>query len=86
VKSEEPQVHTNNQTQPASNGTNLSTSMSYILQKVKRIREMLEIPFLTKQNPDEQLSFEGTSTLLQTGYFEQDEQTPCCCPNTHLQM
>jgi hypothetical protein len=76
MKSEEPQVHTSNQTQPSSNGTNLSTSMSYILQKVKRIREMLEIPFLTKQNPDDQLSFEGTSTLLQTGYFERDEQTP----------
>jgi hypothetical protein len=50
--------------------------MSYILQKVKRIREMLEMPSLTKPNPDDQLSFEGTSTLLQTGYFEQDEQTP----------
>jgi hypothetical protein len=57
MKSEEPKVHTSNQNQPASNGTNLSTSMSYILQKVKRIREMLEIPFLTKQNPDDQLLF-----------------------------
>ena len=50
--------------------------MAYILQKVKRIREMLEIPSLTKQNPDDQLSFKGTSTLLQTAYIEQDEQTP----------
>jgi hypothetical protein len=76
MKSKEPQVHTSNQTQLASNGTNISTSMCYILQKVKRIHEILEIPFLTKQNPDEQLSFEGNSTLLQTGYFEQDEQIP----------
>jgi hypothetical protein len=50
--------------------------MSCILQKVKRIREMLEIHFLIKQDPDDQLSFEGTPTLLQTGHFEQDEQTP----------
>jgi hypothetical protein len=67
IKSKEPQVHTKNQ-------TNLSTSMSYILQRVKRIREMLEIPFLTKKNPYDQLSFEETSTLLQTGYLKQDEQ------------
>jgi hypothetical protein len=46
IKYEEPLVHTNNQ-------TNLSTSMSYILQRVKGIREMLEIPFLTKQSPDD---------------------------------
>ena len=76
MKSEEPKVHTSNQNQPASNGTNLSTSMSYILQRVKMIRKMFEIPFLTKKNPDDKLSFEGTSTLLQTGYFEQDEKTP----------
>jgi hypothetical protein len=67
TRSEEPRVH---------NGTNLSTSMSCILQRVKRIREMLEIPSLTKKDPDNQLSFEGTSTLLQTSHFEQDEQTP----------
>jgi hypothetical protein len=67
MMSEEPWVH---------NGTNLSTNMSCILQRVKRIREMLEISFLTKQDLDDQLSFEGTSTLLQTGHFEQDEKTP----------
>jgi hypothetical protein len=66
-RSEEPRVH---------NGTNLSTSMSCILQRVKRIREMLKISFLTKQDLDDQLSFEGIPTLLQTGHFEQDEQTP----------
>jgi hypothetical protein len=76
MKYEEPQVHTRNQIQPTSNGTNLSTSMSYILQRVKRICQMLEISFLTKKNMDDQLSFEGTSTLLQTGHFEQDEKTP----------
>jgi hypothetical protein len=80
MKFEEPQVYTSNQPQhfpkPGNNNTNLSTSMAYILQKVKRIRTMLEIPSLTKQIPDDQLSFEGTSTLLQTGYFEQDEKTP----------
>jgi hypothetical protein len=80
MKFEEPQVYTSNQPQhfqkPGNNSTNLSTSMAYILQKVKRIRTMLEIPYLTKQIPDDQLSFEGTSTLLHTGYFEQDKQTP----------
>jgi hypothetical protein len=80
VKLEEPQVYTSNLPQhfpkPDNNRTNLSTSMAYILQKVKRIREMLEIPSLTKQIPDDQLSSEETSTLLQTGHFEQNEQTP----------
>jgi hypothetical protein len=66
-RSEEPRVHS---------GTNLSTSMSCILQRVKRIREMLKISFLTKQDPDDQLSFEGIPTLSQTGHSEQDEQTP----------
>jgi hypothetical protein len=37
---------------------------------------MLEIPYLTKQIPDDQLSFEETSTLLQTSHFEQNEKTP----------
>ena len=50
--------------------------MAYILQKVKRIREMLEIPSLTKQIPYDQLSFKETSTLLQTGHFEQNEKPP----------
>jgi hypothetical protein len=50
--------------------------MAYILQKVKRIRGMLEIPSLTKRTPDDQQLFEETSTLLQTGHFEQNEQTP----------
>jgi hypothetical protein len=54
----------------------MSTSMAYILQKVKRIHGMLEIPSLTKQTPDDQQSFEETSTLLQTGHFEKNEQTP----------
>jgi hypothetical protein len=66
-RSEEPRVHS---------GTDLSTSMSCILQRVKRIREMLKISFLTKQDPDDQLSFEGIPTLLQTVHFEQDKQTP----------
>jgi hypothetical protein len=61
-RSEEPQVHNRN---------NLDTSMSCILQRVKRIREIVH--FFDKAN---QLSFEGTPTLLQTGQFEQDEQTP----------
>jgi hypothetical protein len=43
MRSEEPRVH---------NGTNLSTSMSYILQRVKIICEMLEIPFMTKKDPN----------------------------------
>jgi len=65
TKSEDPRVH---------DGTNLDASMSCILQRVKRIREI--IYFLTKQDPDDQLSFEGNPTLLQTGQFEQDEKTP----------
>jgi hypothetical protein len=66
-RSEEPRIHS---------GTDLSTSMSCILQRVKRIHEMLKISFLTKQDPDDQLSFEGIPTLLQTGHFEHDQQTP----------
>jgi hypothetical protein len=80
VKLEEPQVYVGNLPQhfpkPSNDRTNLSTSMAYILQKVKRIHGMLEIPSLTKQIPDDQLSFEETSTLLQIGHFEQNEQTP----------
>jgi hypothetical protein len=64
-RSEEPRVH---------NGNNLDTSMSCILQRVKRICKIVH--FLTKQDPDDQLSFEGTPTLLQTGHSEQDERTP----------
>jgi hypothetical protein len=56
--------------------TNLSTSMSCILQRVKRIREMLKIAFLAKEDPDDQFSFVGIPTLLQTGHFEEDEKTP----------
>jgi hypothetical protein len=66
-RSEEPRVHS---------GTNLSTSMSCILQRVKRIREMLKISFITKQDPDDQLSFEGIPTLSQTSHSKQDEKTP----------
>jgi hypothetical protein len=62
---EDPRVH---------NGTNLDTSMSCILQRVKIIRKIIH--FLTKQDLDDQLYFEGTPILLQTGHFEQDEQTP----------
>jgi hypothetical protein len=56
--------------------TDPSTSMSCILQRVKRIREMLEISFLKKQDSDDQLPFKGIPTLLQTGHSEKDEQTP----------
>jgi hypothetical protein len=56
--------------------TDPSTSMSCILQKVKRIREMLEISFLKKQDSDDQLPFKGIPTLLHTGHSEKDEQTP----------
>jgi hypothetical protein len=80
MKFEEPQVYASNQPQcfpkPNNNSTNLSTSMAYIIQKVRRIREMLGIPSLTKKIPNDQLSFEGTSTLLQTGHFEKNEQKP----------
>jgi hypothetical protein len=80
VKLEEPQVYTRDLPQPfpkpSNDGTNLSTSMAYILQKVKRICGMLEIPSLTKWNPDDQQLFEETSTLLKIGHFEQNEQTP----------
>jgi hypothetical protein len=39
------------------NGNNLDTSMSCILQRVKRIREIVR--FLTKQDLDDQLSLRG---------------------------
>jgi hypothetical protein len=61
---------------PRNDRTNLITSMAYILQKVKRIRGMLEIPSFTKITPDDQQLFEENSTLLQTGHFEKNEQTP----------
>jgi hypothetical protein len=88
MKFEEPQVYTSNQPQRfpklGNNSTNLSTSMAYILEKVKRIHTMLEIPYLTKQILDDQLSFEGTSAMLHAGYFEQNEQTPFSSPtNDH---
>jgi hypothetical protein len=80
VKLEEPQVYAGDLPQhfpkPSNNRTNLSTSMAYILQKLKRIRGMFEIPYLTKQTLDNQQSFEETSTLLQTSHFEQNKQTP----------
>jgi hypothetical protein len=60
---EEPWVH---------NGNNLDTSMSCILQRVERIHKIIH--FLTKQDPNDQLPFEGTPTLLQTGQFEKDKQ------------
>jgi hypothetical protein len=52
------------------------TSMSCILQRFKRIREMLKISFLKKQDLDDQLLFKGIPTLLQTGHSEKDEKTP----------
>jgi hypothetical protein len=82
VNLEEPQVYDGNLPQHfpkrSNDGTDLSTSVAYILQKVKRTHEVLEIPSLKKQIPDDQLSFKGTSTLLQIGHFEQNEQTPFC--------
>jgi hypothetical protein len=56
--------------------TDPSTSMSCILQKVKRIREMLEIYFLKKHDSDDQLHFKRIPTLLHIGHSEKDEQTP----------
>jgi hypothetical protein len=56
--------------------TDPSTSMSCILQRVKRIREMLKIYFLEKRDSDDQLPFKGIPTLLHTGHSERDEQTP----------
>jgi hypothetical protein len=80
VKVEEPQVCARDLTQPfqkpTNDMTNLSTSMSYILQKVKRICGMLEIPSLTKSIPYDQQFIEEISTLLQIGHFEKNEQTP----------
>jgi hypothetical protein len=80
VNIEEPHVYARNIPQhfqkPSNDRTNLSTTKAYIVQKVKRICEMFEIPSLTKQIPYDQLSFEETSTLLQNGHFEQNEKTP----------
>jgi hypothetical protein len=56
--------------------TDPSINMSCILQRVKRIREMLEISFLKKQDSDDQLPFKGIPTLLHTGHSKKDEQTP----------
>jgi hypothetical protein len=70
IKLEEPQVYDGDLPQhfpkPSNVRTNLSTSMAYILQKVKRIREMLEIPSSTKQIRDDQLLLQEISTLIQT--------------------
>jgi hypothetical protein len=80
VKLEEPQVYARDLPQPfpkpRNDKTNLKINMAYILQNVKRICGMLEIPFLTKQIPDDQQLFEETSTILKTGHFEKNEQTP----------
>jgi hypothetical protein len=56
--------------------TNSSISMSCILQRVKRIREMLEIPFLKKKDSDDQLPLKGIPTLLHAGHSDTDEQAP----------
>jgi hypothetical protein len=47
--------------------------MSCILQRIKRIREMLEIYFLKKEDWYDQFPFKGIPTLLQTGHSERDE-------------
>jgi hypothetical protein len=79
VNLEEPKVYARDLPQPfpkpSNDRTNLNTSMAHILQKVKRIRGMLEIPSLKKQTPDDQQLFEEISTPLETGHFEQNEQT-----------
>jgi hypothetical protein len=54
--------------------TEPSISMSSILQRVKRIHRMLEIPFLKKQDSDDQLPFKETPILLHTGHSETNEQ------------
>jgi hypothetical protein len=56
--------------------TDPSISMSCILQRVKRIREILEIPFLKKQDSDDQLPLKGIPTLLHAGHSDTDEQAP----------
>jgi hypothetical protein len=55
--------------------TDPSISMSCILQRVRKIREMLEISFLKGQDSDDQLPFKGIP-ILHTGHSEMDEQTP----------
>jgi hypothetical protein len=49
-------------------------SLSCILQRVKRIRKMLEIPFLKKQDADDQLPSKETSMLLHAGHSDTNEQ------------
>jgi hypothetical protein len=50
-------------------------SLSCILQRVKRIRRMLEIPFLKKQDSDDQLPSKETPMLLHVGHPGTNEQT-----------
>jgi hypothetical protein len=50
-------------------------SLSCILQRVKRIRRMLEIPFLKKQDSDDQLLSKETPMLLHVGHPGTNEQT-----------
>jgi hypothetical protein len=49
-------------------------SLSCILQRVKRIRKMLEIPFLKKQDAGDQLLSKETSMLLHAGHSDTNEQ------------
>jgi hypothetical protein len=56
--------------------TEPSISMSCILQRVKRIRRMLEIPFLKKQDSDDQLPFKETPILLHTGHSDTMNKHP----------
>jgi hypothetical protein len=48
--------------------------MFSILQRVKRIREMLEIPFLKKQDSDDKLPSKETPMLLHAGHADTNEQ------------
>jgi hypothetical protein len=48
--------------------------MFCILQRVKRIRRMLEIPFLKKQDSDDKLPSKETPILLHAGHADTNEQ------------
>jgi hypothetical protein len=54
--------------------TDPASVCSSILQRVKRIREMLEIPFLKKQDSDDKLPSKETPMLLHAGHSDTNEQ------------
>jgi hypothetical protein len=54
--------------------TDPGISMFSILQRVKRIRRMLEIPFLKKQDSDDKLLSKETPMLLHAGHADTNEQ------------